>query len=46
MNKDKRNDFGELVCECNHERWDHVLSEGVCIIRKCKCDQFIQAYES
>ena len=41
----KRNDFGELVCTCGHEPWDHVFADGCCVLRKCGCEKFVQAYE-
>jgi hypothetical protein len=41
----KCNDFGELLCTCGDEVWDHEFAEGYCVIRKCGCEKFKQAYE-
>jgi hypothetical protein len=39
----KVNEFGELVCVCGDEVWDHSMGEEECTV--CDCVRYRQAYE-
>ena len=45
MMKAKVNEFGEYVCICGDEVWDHsMIPPNECVFEECGCEKFRQAY--